>query len=128
VVFLEITNFTDLAKFANFAKLIKLTEKFELTEKETPAPWPTPIYKLSVRSMAWSISPGQLGLPAPSPLLHTCLLAECGRLEKVLHFLATIKTSVYYQRSSRTKYKTQQLLGGKLTLIHLKRGQCEYSQ
>jgi len=25
----------------------------------------------------------------PSQLLHTCPLAECGRLEKVLHFIAT---------------------------------------
>jgi len=46
-------------------------------------------------STVWNISTGQLGcLPgcAPSQLLHTCSLAEHGRLEKVLYFTATIKT------------------------------------
>jgi len=51
-------------------------------------------------SVVWNISIGQLGITylsgcAPSPLLHTCSLAEYGRPEKVLHFLATTKTSVY---------------------------------
>jgi len=41
-------------------------------------------------SMVWNISIGQPG-PAAwlCSLLHTCLLAEQGRLEKVLDFLAT---------------------------------------
>ena len=43
--------------------------------------------------MVWNISIGQLGLAgcAPSQLLHTCLLAERGSLEKVLDFLATAR-------------------------------------
>jgi len=54
--------------------------------------------------MVWSTSIGQLRLPvqipqatclAPSQLLHTCSLAEYGKLEKVLDFIATTKqTSV----------------------------------
>jgi len=43
-------------------------------------------------------------------------LAEHEKLEKVLDFLATTKTTVYYQHSSGTKPKTQVLLGGKFTL------------
>jgi len=41
-----------------------------------PAPWPTPIYTMSLMSMVWSISTGQRGLaawlcslPAPAHLL-----------------------------------------------------------
>jgi len=65
--------------------------------KIIPAPFinrPTPVYKLSMMSMVWNISIGRLGyLPgyAPSQLLHTCSLAEHGRPEKVLDFLATTK-------------------------------------
>jgi len=42
-------------------------------------------------SMVWNNSIGQLGYLsdyAPSQLLHTCLLAECEKLEKVLYFIA----------------------------------------
>jgi len=44
--------------------------------------------------MVWNISMGQLGsLPgrAPSQFLHPCSLAEHGRLENVLDFIATTK-------------------------------------
>jgi len=47
--------------------------------------------------MAWNISIGQLGLAAwlCSPqLLHTCSLAEHGKLKKVLDFLATTKNII----------------------------------
>jgi len=43
-------------------------------------------------SMAWNISIGQLGCLsgcASCQLLHACSLAEYGKLEKVLDFLAT---------------------------------------
>jgi len=67
--------------------------------------------------MVWNISIGQVGcLPgcAPSQLLHTCSLAEYGRLEKALDFIATTenisvinillvpnpKHSSYWQESS----------------------------
>jgi len=46
-------------------------------------------------STAWNISISQLGYltgRAPSHLLHTSSLAEYEKLEKVLDFLATIKT------------------------------------
>jgi len=62
----------------NFAKILKnieLPAKFELLdksgfeptekrEKRIPAPQPTTIYKLSMTSMVWNISTGQLGLDA----------------------------------------------------------------
>jgi len=98
-------------------KNIELTEKMrvELPEEEVPASPPTPIYKPSMTSKGWNIFTGQLGvavwlysLPAPAHLL----LAEHGKL----------KTSVYYQHSSHTKYKTQQLPGGKVTPSQLKPG------
>jgi len=60
---------------------------------------------------------------ALSQLLHACSLAEHGKLKTVLDFLATTETPVYYQLSSHTKSKTQQLLGGKLTLSQPKPGQ-----
>jgi len=74
-------------------------------------------------SKVWNISVGQPGyLPAcaPSQLLHTCPLAECEKLEKVLYFRATAENHQCHQRSSPVKSKTQQLLGGKLTLIPAK--------
>jgi len=47
---------------------VDFSEPDELPEKRnnktTPAPQPTPIYKLSITSMIWSISIGQLGLAA----------------------------------------------------------------
>jgi len=61
-------------------------------EKSIPAHWPTLTYRLSMTSMVWNISTGQPGYQsgyAPSHLLHTCSLAEYGRLEKVLESLAT---------------------------------------
>jgi len=85
--------------FVNSAKLLKkfkLPGKrgFKLTEIRGADSCPTanPIHKLSMTSMVWNISTGQLGyLPgcALSQLLHTCLLAEHGRLEKVLDFIVT---------------------------------------
>jgi len=50
------------------------------------------IHKSSMTSMVWNISTGQLRCVsgcAPSQLLHTCSLAECEKLEKVLNFIAT---------------------------------------
>jgi len=66
----------------------------------------------------------QLGLAvyAPSQLLHICSFAEYGTREKVLDFLATTKNLQYYQHSSCSKAKPQQLLGWKLTLSQLKPG------
>jgi len=97
----EIMNFAKLLKKAKLPEKFELLAKrgFELMEKrekrKIPAPWPTPINKLSVTSMVWNISIGQLSYQsgsAPSQLLHTCSLAEHGRLEKVLDFLATTRT------------------------------------
>jgi len=45
-------------------------------------------------SIVWNISTGHLSCIsgyAPSQLLHTCSLAEYGRLEKVFDFLAATK-------------------------------------
>jgi len=56
------------------------------------SPQPTLIPKLSMMSMVWNISVGQLGYLsgcAPSQLLHICSLAEYEKLEKVLDFIAT---------------------------------------
>jgi len=53
-------------------------------------PWPSPVHKLGMTSLVWNTSIGQLGFLsgcAPSQLLHTCSLAEYGRLEEVLHFI-----------------------------------------
>ena len=64
--------------------------------RELPAPWPVPIHKLSVTSMVWIISIGQLGYLSgctPSQLLHTCSLAEYKKLEKVLISEKQLKTS-----------------------------------
>jgi len=49
---------------------------------EVPTPWPALIHKLSMTSMAWNISTGQLGCLSgcvPSHLLHTRSLAEHGK-------------------------------------------------
>jgi len=79
VAITDIVELADFAELADFDKLIekfKLTEKIELTEKRVTSPQPTPIYILSMTSMAWNISTGQLGLaawlcslPASAPLL-----------------------------------------------------------
>jgi len=95
----------EIADFLNFTKLLKKTELvenvelpdqrgFELreTREEVPAPWPAPIHKLSMMSVVRNMSVGQLGWLsgyAPSQLLHTCCLAEYGKPEKALNFLAT---------------------------------------
>jgi len=77
----------EIMNFEKFPKKTELPEKFELPNKrgfkltetigaEIPAPRPTPIHKLSMMSMVWNISIGQLGLaawlsslPAPAHLL-----------------------------------------------------------
>jgi len=60
-----------------------------MKKKNIPAPWPTRLYQLT--SMVRNIFIGHLG-PADgnalSQLLHTCSLAEYGRLENVLNFIA----------------------------------------
>jgi len=94
----------ELADFVNFMeppKKTELPERFILTEKRGInkgrflSPCPTPIYKLSMTSMVWNISIGQLGCLsrcAASQLLHTCSSAEYGRMQKILDFLATTET------------------------------------
>jgi len=85
-------------------------------KKKVPATQPAPFHKLSRTSMVWSVSLGQLGsVPgcAPSQFLHTWSLAEYGRLEKSPWFHSNDWKHQCYQRSSCTKSKTQQLLGGK---------------
>jgi len=60
-------------------------------------PQPTPIHKLSMTSVVWNISIGQLGYMsgcASSKLLHTCTLAECEKLGKLLDFLTSKTISV----------------------------------
>jgi len=70
--------------------------------------------------MVWNISVGQLGLAAwlcslPAPAHQ--LISQTWETEKrSLISQQQLKTSVYYQHSSHTKSKTQQLLGRKLTL------------
>ena len=103
-LFLQIlANIQGLYNLPNSWKKNKLPEKFELLSKriqthgneksrEFLAPQPTPIPKISMTSMVWNISVGQPGCLsgcAPSQLLHTCLLAESEKLEKVLDFVAT---------------------------------------
>jgi len=83
----------------NSPQKTKLAEKFKLLERKGfLPPWPTPIHKLSMTSMVWNISPGQLGcLPgcASSQLLHACSLAGHGELEtKSLISWQQLKTSV----------------------------------
>jgi len=67
---------TDLMDFAEFPKKRPNSWKsLNSQKKRIPAPWPTPIHKLSMMSMLWNISTGQLGLsfcapfPAPAHLL-----------------------------------------------------------
>jgi len=76
-----------LVNFANFAKLPKKTElleKFKLLDKKgleltevrkermIPVPQPTLIHKLSMMSMVWNVSIGQLGLAMLPPSSCTC--------------------------------------------------------
>jgi len=95
----------ETADFVNFMKLMEKTELpdkfklpakrgFQLTEKRIKKkflPPPPPARPHSETEHA--VYDTELGLPgcAPSQLLHTCLLAEYGRLEKVLDFVATTK-------------------------------------
>jgi len=61
-------------------------------EQRIPAHRPTPIDKLSMVSMVWNVSIGQLGCLsgcAPSQLKHTYSVAEYDRLGKVVDFIAT---------------------------------------
>ena len=51
---------------------------------------------------------------APSQLLHTCSLAECGGLEESPWFHSNNWKHQCYQHSPHAESKTQQLLGGKL--------------
>ena len=93
--------------------------------RQLPGPWPAPVYKLSMTSMVWNISFGQPGcLPgrAPSQLRHTCSFAEHGGLKNSPWFLSNNWKRQCHQHSSHTKSKTQQLLGGKLTLPQPKPG------
>jgi len=85
------TELADFTELANFTELAKFTEKGQThgkvrtPRKEVPAPQPTPIYKLSMTSMVWSILSASLGwLPgcAPSQLPHTCMPVEFGSLKK----------------------------------------------
>jgi len=58
----EVMDFAELTDFTKLMDFTKFTEKLELTEKDRthgkvkvkthrlPAPWPTPIYKLSMTS------------------------------------------------------------------------------
>jgi len=69
----------------------------EKREKQIPAPWPIPIHNLSLMPKVWNVAIGQPGLaawlyslPAPAHLL----VPEGEKLEKVLDFIATTKTSV----------------------------------
>jgi len=64
--------------------------------REPLGPWPTPIHKLSLMSMIWSISPGQLGCLsgcAPSQLPHTHSLNTRNRKQSLIS-QQQLKTSV----------------------------------
>jgi len=61
-----------------------------------------------------------LSVCTPSQPLHTCSSAEYEKLEKSPWFLSNSWKHQCYQHSSCTKSKTQQLLGGKLTVSQLK--------
>jgi len=105
---LELMNFADFAKHMEKKKNQTLGEgqtpgkeriqthgkEKEKKTRKFPTPRPTPLYKLSMRSVVWNISIGQLGYMsccAPPQLLHTCSFAEYDKLKKVFDFLATIE-------------------------------------
>ena len=95
-------------------------------ERKDSCPQPTPIHKLSMMSMLWNISTGQLGLaawlcsrPAAAPLL----VSWVRETRKSPWFHSNNWKHQCYQHSSLTKSKTLQLLGGKLTLSQPKPGQ-----
>jgi len=52
-------------------------------EKRVPGPWTILIHTLSMTPMVWRISMRWLPGCAASQLLHTCSLAEYGKLKKV---------------------------------------------
>jgi len=88
----------EIMNFAKFTIKFELSDKsmFKLTVtrkyRQVPALWPTSIPKLTMTSMVWNTSTGQLGYlsgHAPSQLLHTCSLGEHEKLGKVLDFTAT---------------------------------------
>ena len=96
-------------------------------KRNSPAPRPMPIYKLSVTSMVRNISTGQLGLaawlcslPAPAHLL----ISWTWETGKSPWFLSNNWKHQCYQHSSCTRCKAQKVLGGKLTLPQPKPGQC----
>jgi len=81
-VVMELADFMDLIELTNFAELTELTQKdrtpgkVQTHGKRVAPSQPTPIYILSMTSMVWNISIGQLGLadglcslPAPAHLL-----------------------------------------------------------
>jgi len=79
------------AGFAKFPEKLEFPYKrgFELVEtrRADSCPWPTSVPKISVMSMVWNISAGQLGWLAgcaSSQLLLTRSLAEDEKLEKAL--------------------------------------------
>jgi len=94
----KLVNFAKLPKKTELLEKVKLLDKtcFKLTETRKAGSFlPTPIHKLSMMSMVWNISTGQLGWLsdyAPSQLLHSCSLAEYKKLERVLDFIATTKS------------------------------------
>ena len=95
-------------------------------EEQIPPTQPTLIYKLSMTSMVWTISTGQLGLavwlcslPAPAQLVISWIWAT----GKSPWFHRNNWKHQCYQHSSHTKSKTQQLLEGKLSPSQLKPGQ-----
>ena len=88
-------------------------------ELRASCPLAAPFHKLSVTSVVWNISTGQLGpatwlcsLPAPARLLISWTW-EMGRSP---WFHSNNWKHQCYQHSSCTKSKLQQLLGGKLTI------------
>ena len=88
-------------------------------EKEPPAPQRAPIHKWSMASMVWNVSPAQLGLaawlcslPAPARLL----ISWTWETGKSPQFHSNSWNHQHYQHPSPAKSKTQQLLGGKLTI------------
>ena len=102
---------------------LSLCKKTELIENRVPGPLPVPIYILSMASMVSSISVGQLGLAAwLCSLPASAHQPNLGNCKKASISQQQLKPSVYYQHSSHTKSKTQEVLGRKLTLSQPKPG------
>jgi len=99
--------------------MVDLAELMEEDQAHGSLPlWPTSVYILSMTSMVWNISLGQLGLAAwlcCLPALVHLIISPTQETEKrSLISLQQLKSSVYYQHSSHNKFKTQQLLGRKI--------------